>query len=75
MTRLWLSITLGVPAMLLACSSGSKSFGPTAPSIQNIQITPSNPSSPAGKTQQFSASAKYSDGSSKDVTATASWRI
>jgi len=41
--------------------------------LQSIAVTPSNPSVPAGKTTQFIASGKYSDGSTKDISSSVSW--
>src|SRR5215210_4282502 len=39
----------------------------------SIAVTPANPSIAVGANQQFSATATYSDASTTDVTATASW--
>src|SRR5579863_1529290 len=41
--------------------------------ITSISVDPVNPSVAVGQTQQFYANATYSDGSTQDITATASW--
>ena len=41
--------------------------------ITSVTVTPSAPTIPAGTTQQFTAIARYSDGSSQDVSSAASW--
>ena len=45
----------------------------TAPALVSIQVTPVNPSIPAGRTQQFTATGTFSDGTLRDLTATATW--
>lgn len=44
-----------------------------AASLQSITVTPANASVSAGNTQPFDAVGTYSDGSTQDVTSTASW--
>jgi hypothetical protein len=39
----------------------------------SVQVSPASPSPTAGATVQMSAAARYSDGSTRDVTATATW--
>src|SRR5215510_3009914 len=46
---------------------------PPAPALQSIAVTPTPASVMTGSTIAFSAMGHYSDGSSKDVTTTASW--
>ncbi|MGZ3450131.1 MAG: beta strand repeat-containing protein [Polyangiales bacterium] len=53
--------------------SGSTSLTVTNAVVTSISITPSTVSVPAGVTYQYQATALYSDGTSKDVTALASW--
>ena len=65
------AISLLCVVLLAACSSGS-------PFITNVTISPTSASIDAavvgsGNTQQFKASALYSDGSTKDVTSTTQW--
>lgn len=43
--------------------------------IQSISVTPSPANFPMGTTQQFTATGSYSDGSTGDVTSTATWKI
>jgi hypothetical protein len=45
----------------------------TAATLTSIQVTPSNATSPLGTTRQFTASGTYSDNSTQDLTATATW--
>lgn len=66
------------PVTVTATSSadGTKS-GSTAitigPVLTSIQVSPPYPSDAVGKTQQFKATGTYSDNSTKDLTATATW--
>ena len=53
-------------------SSGSNSE-PPAPTLQSIQISPTNPSVAAGTSIQFAATAIYSDNSHSDVTTEVVW--
>ena len=41
--------------------------------LQSIAVTPSNPSISPSKTQQFTATGTYSDGSTKNITTTVTW--
>lgn len=52
-------------------SSASLSVGP--PTLVSITVSPSNPTLVAGTTQQFTATGQYDDGSTADLTASASW--
>jgi hypothetical protein len=45
----------------------------TSPSLVSIAVTPANPAIAKGTTEQFAATGTYSDGSSNDLTASASW--
>src|SRR5882672_7583761 len=75
---LW-SIRVFVPfiavAFLIACGGGGGSNfnNPTKRTLTSVIVTPGSSSLPKGKSVQFSARASYSDGSSADVTATATW--
>ena len=44
-----------------------------AATVQTITVTPANPSIAKGNTQQFTATAHYSDGTSTNITSQASW--
>lgn len=45
----------------------------TAATIDRIDVTPSIPSVPKGRTQKFTATAVFTDNSTEDVTATVTW--
>jgi hypothetical protein len=45
----------------------------TAPQLSSIAVTPANPSLTKGKTQQFTATGTFSDGSTQNLTSTAAW--
>jgi uncharacterized protein YjdB len=45
------------------------------PTLSTISVAPNPANIGTGATQQFTATAKYSDGSTKNVTATAAWTI
>ena len=53
--------------------SGSATLTVTAPTLLSITISPQDATIPAGATQQFTATAVYSDGSTHDLTSTATW--
>ena len=55
--------------------SGSANFTVTAPALKSIKISPSSASIVYGSTQQFTATAGYTDGSTTDVSATAAWSV
>jgi uncharacterized protein YjdB len=52
---------------------GSAVVTVTAPVLTQLLVAPTNPSVPLGRTQQFTATAVYSDGSAPVVTASAQW--
>jgi hypothetical protein len=60
-------------AAILLAGCGGQSQGTIQVNLQSIQISPSNPSVAAGLPQQFKATGKYTDGSSKDLSASATW--
>ena len=53
--------------------SGSVTLTITDVPLTAIQVTPANPSIPAGTTQQFKATGTYADGSKRDVTGEVDW--
>ena len=58
--------------LLISCGGGgSSSSGPAT--LQSVSVTPASPAITVGATQQFKAAGDYSDGSSKDLTASATW--
>ena len=46
---------------------------PAAPTLQSLEVSPTNPTVAAGTSVQLAATAIYSDGSHTDVTAQAAW--
>lgn len=68
------ALILGYVSYLLGCGSGlSRTTTPTQPTVSSISVTPATASLSVGGTQQLHATANYSDRSSGDVTATATW--
>ena len=78
-TRVSLCLSLTLLFLLAGCGSGafSKITPPTssssAPSLVSIAVTSTSGSITAGRSEQLTATAKYSDGSTKNVTASVSW--
>lgn len=73
-------VSLAFCAAFTACGGGgstTQSSTPSTPSssvaLQTITVSPSASSLLVGQSQQFAATALYSDGSSKDVTANVTW--
>ena len=77
MKKLRNAIALVYLGLLIGCggggnsNSGSKGIQPVV--LQSIQVTPGTSSIASGLTQAFTATGKYSDNSSKDLTNSASW--
>ena len=59
-------------AATLAGKTGSTNFNVVA-GLVSIQVNPPNPAIAAGTHQQFTAQGTFSDGSTKDLTASANW--
>ena len=57
--------------LLLAVASGCKGFFVNQPN--SLSVTPNSPSLSSGQTQSFTAQAAYSDNTTKNVTANATW--
>ena len=53
--------------------AGSTTLTVTAAALVSIAVTPTNPSIPLGTTQQFTAAGTFTDGSSQNLTSTATW--
>src|SRR5437763_6840161 len=69
-----LAVTLALAVM--AAWGGSSASSPvtgTTPFITGITLSPTATSTAVGSTKQFTATANYSDQSSKDATASAAW--
>lgn len=75
----WLPLFVALPVLamlglLSACGGGGGSGGGTPPvTLRSVSVTPANPSIALGGTQQFTATGSYSDGSSQNLTASATW--
>ncbi|MGA3328912.1 MAG: Ig-like domain-containing protein, partial [Terriglobia bacterium] len=52
---------------------GTATLAVTAPVLMSIAVTPENPSIAVGNTQQFTATGTNSDGSTQNLTSTATW--
>src|SRR5687767_8588587 len=74
-------LLIGLAATLLAGCGGSSGNGfvpaaasaPTPPMLSSIDVAPGDPSIASGRSQQFTATGNYSDGSMQDLTAVATW--
>lgn len=64
-----------VTASVGMISSGAATLTVTPATVQSIQITPEAPSVPLGLTQQFTATATYSNNTTMDVTALVTWSV
>ena len=53
--------------------NGSATLTVSAPTLVSIALSPQDATMPLGATQQFTATGVYTDGSTQDLTATASW--
>jgi uncharacterized protein YjdB len=78
MTKFLRCFPLIVLAVLAGCGGGSittNSGGGSHPAVvlQSIRVSMNNPSLPAGATGQLTATGSYSDGSSQDLTSSATW--
>ncbi len=71
------SVGLLLTAMLAGCGGGDQGRDPIlglpAAALVSVTVTPATASVPIGATQQFTATATYADGASKDVTAVSTW--
>ncbi len=61
---------LGV-ALISGCDGGGGDA--SAPTLSSIAVTPASPTIPLGLGQQFTAMGRYSDGSTRDLTAGVAW--
>jgi hypothetical protein len=66
-------LSLSVMIASTGCGGMSSNSSAAAKTLTTVSVSPSITSIAMGGTQQFSATAKYSDGSTGDVTATANW--
>src|SRR5689334_23134471 len=56
----------------LACGGGGSTPG-QGRQLLSLAVTPANDSAPLGTTKQYKATGNYSDGSTEDLTASATW--
>jgi uncharacterized protein YjdB len=75
---LFCSVGFIVTALVAGCGGGDQGRDPIlgldAATLVSLAVTPATASAAIGASQQFSATASYSDGSSRDVTSTgAAW--
>jgi hypothetical protein len=63
-------LTVLLLTTLLGCNGSGSA---TSPTVQSIALSPAKQSIAAGASQQFTATATYTDGTTKDVTSTAQW--
>jgi uncharacterized protein YjdB len=74
MRRVSLGLVLLTLSFFVACGGGSSQTTTNGPAtLQTIQVTAPNANLTVGQTLQLKATGVYSDGSSKDLTSTASW--
>jgi uncharacterized protein YjdB len=69
-------VSAGGPVTITATSaaiSGTAQLTVTAPVLMSLAVSPTNPSVPAGNTQQFAATGTYSDGSVQNITGAVIW--
>ena len=66
------SLRAGAASRPRACQGGGGS-PPLVPVLGSISVTPAASTAPRGTSQQFTAIGSYSDGSSRDLTTTATW--
>ena len=74
--RIRLRSVLGLVGLsiLVGCGGGGGSTAPSASVVlQSITITPANTVVELGRNQQYTATGKYSDGTSKDLSSSATW--
>lgn len=73
-SKLLLACVLGASSLLMSgCGGGGASGGSPGVTLMSVEVTPTNPSIANGTSQQLTATAKYSDNSVQNVTASATW--
>lgn len=72
MRKLWVLIVL-FTLFLVGCNGGSSGGGGISKQVTNISISPINSIITNGLTQQYTAIAIYSDGSSSELTSGVTW--
>lgn len=65
--------TARITAQSAGVTSPAATLTVTAKTLSSITVTPATPTIPSGTTQQFTATARYSDNSTADLTASVTW--
>jgi 6-phosphogluconolactonase (cycloisomerase 2 family) len=74
--RLLLALSSLFVAFMVGCGGGGHSKPPVVNvSLQSISIAPASVTVPLGLKQQFTATGTYSDGTTKDLTSSATWSV
>jgi hypothetical protein len=73
--RRWLSIPVSCFSLSLVIAITGCGSVPPAATLKSVSVTPASANIAAGATQQFTATATYSDGSTANVSSTASWTV
>jgi uncharacterized protein YjdB len=69
-------VAAGGPITITAAQGtikGTTQLTVTAPAIVSVNVTPANVQLPVGASQQYAATAVYSDGTTKNITKSATW--
>lgn len=69
------TIALTITGMGCSGISGTSSSGGGTKTLSSVAVSPASMSIQSGQTQQFTATAKYSDGTSANVSSTATWTV
>src|SRR4029077_10421621 len=69
------TIALTIAGMGCSGISGTSSSGGGTKTLSSVAVSPASMSIQSGQTQQFTATAKYSDGSTANVSSTAAWTV
>src|SRR5689334_13374215 len=70
----WGIILLLLLASLIGCGGqGGNNGAPSVPALASLQIAPTDQVAQSGTTLQFSATGKFSDGSTQYLTASVNW--
>ena len=59
--------------MFLALMAGNSPTSSAATTLVSITVSPSSLTAPVGGSQQFTATGHFSDGSTRDLTASVTW--
>src|SRR5271168_4031647 len=73
MKSLLLCVAMLFAGLLAGCSSGNSTSTPPAVTLVSITVTPANSTVPVGTLTPFTATGTYSNNTTQDLTATATW--